>query len=126
MATPSLPTLVLVEVRDSHVSVSYADAFAKPVDPKNVDPKNEEKQSDTGQVQRVDLPEESARRLIEEANRTTKAFCRSARNRLLFTGGRDLGVSLDDTAPVCPVASTDNLVNELRAALGCPQERKDA
>jgi len=123
MATPSLPSLVLVEVRDSHVPVSYADAFAKPVDPKN-----EETQSDTGQVQRVNLPEESARRLIKEANRITKAFCRSARNRLLFTGGRDLGASLDplDTAPVRPVDSVDDLVKELRTALECPQEKKDA
>jgi len=122
MATPSLPSLVLVEVRDSHVSVSYADAFAKPVDPKN-----EEKQSDTGQVQRVDLPEESARRLIKEANRITKAFCRSASNRLLFTGGRDLGISLDklDTAPVHPVDSVDELTKELRTALECLQETKD-
>lgn len=123
MATPSLPSLVLVEVRDSHVPVSYADAFAKPVDPKN-----EEKQSDTGQVQHVDLPEESVLRLIKEANRITKAFCRSARNRLLFTGGRNLGVSLDrlDTAPVRPVESVDDLVKELRTAMECPQEKKDA
>lgn len=123
MATPSLPSLVLVEVRDSHVPVSYADAFAKPVDPKN-----EETQSDTGQVQHVDLPEESARRMIKESNRITKAFCRSARNRLLFTGGRDLGVSLVHlkTAPVCPVDSVGDLAKELKTALGCPQENKDA
>jgi CRISPR system Cascade subunit CasC len=117
MATPSLPSLVLVEVRDSHVPVSYADAFAKPVDPKN-----EETQSDTGQVQRVDLPEESARRLIKEANRITKAFCRSARNRLLFTGGRDLGASLDG---LDAVNSVDDLVKKLRTALEPLQEKKD-
>ncbi|HBA55970.1 MAG TPA: hypothetical protein DCZ04_16360, partial [Syntrophorhabdus aromaticivorans] len=81
MATPSLPTLVLVEVRDSHVSVSYADAFAKPVDPKN-----DEKQSDTGQVQHMDLRIESAKRLIQEANRITRVFNRGAKARLLFTG----------------------------------------
>jgi len=123
MATASLPALVLVEVRHSHVPVSYADAFAKPVDPKN-----DEEQSDTGQVQHVDLPEESARRLIKEANRITKAFCRGAVSRLLFTGGRKIGESLDqlDSAPVCPVDSIDALVAELRTTLGCPQERKDA
>jgi len=124
MATPSLPSLVLVEVRDSHVPVSYADAFAKPVDPKN-----EETQSDTGQVQRVDLPEESARRLIKEANRITKAFRRSARNQLLFTGGRDLGVFLEQlnaTTTVRPIDSIDDLVKELVTALGCPQEKRDA
>lgn len=123
MATPSLPSLVLVEVRDSHVPVSYADAFAKPVDPKN-----QEKLSDTGQVQRVDLPEESARRLIKEANRITKAFCRSARCRLLFTGGRELGVSLDrlDSAPVYPAANVDDLIEILRTALECQQEENDA
>ncbi|MEW6533423.1 MAG: type I-E CRISPR-associated protein Cas7/Cse4/CasC [Thermodesulfobacteriota bacterium] len=123
MATPSLPSLVLVEVRDSHVPVSYADAFAKPVDPKN-----EETLSDSGQVQRVGLPEESARCLIKEANRITRAFCRSARNRLLFTGGRDLGVSLDrlDSAPGCEVETVDDLVEVLRADLESAQEEKDA
>jgi len=119
MATPSVPALVLVEVRNSHVPVSYADAFAKPVDPKN-----EEKMSDSGQLQRVDLPEESARRLIKEANRITKAFCREATQRLLFTGGRDLGVSLDPL--VSSVDTVNNLVEELRKALECPQENKDA
>jgi hypothetical protein len=122
MATPSLPTLVLVEVRNSHVPVSYADAFAKPVDPKN-----EEKETDTGQVQRVDLPEESARRLVREANRITKAFCRDATHRLLFTGGRELGVSLDaDTGPVSGIETVNNLVEDLKKALGGPQEGKDA
>jgi CRISPR system Cascade subunit CasC len=123
MATPSLPTLVLVEVRDSHVPVSYADAFAKPVDPKN-----EEVQSDTGQVQHVDLPMESARRLVAEANRITKAFCRSAVNRLLFTGGRDIGTSLVklDFAPVRSVDTVQALIAELRTVLGSPQEKKDA
>jgi len=123
MATPSLPTLVLVELRDSHVPVSYADAFAKPVDPKN-----EEEQSDTGQVQHVDLPMESARRLVGEANRITKALCRSAVNRLLFTGGRNIGASLNklDFAPVCSVETVQALIAELRTLLGCPQERKDA
>lgn len=122
MATPSLPALVLVEVRDSHVPVSYADAFAKPVDPKN-----DEKQSDTGQVQHVDLPIESAKRLVEEANRIAKAFGRGAVNRLFFTGGRDIKVSLDQSglASVCPVDSVDILVAELRTALGCPRENKD-
>ncbi|MEW6669264.1 MAG: type I-E CRISPR-associated protein Cas7/Cse4/CasC [Thermodesulfobacteriota bacterium] len=123
MSTPSLPTLVLVELRYSHVPVSYADAFAKPVDPKN-----EEEQSDTGQVQHVDMPMESARRLVVEANRITKAFCRSAVNRLLFTGGRDIGASLDklDTAPVRSVDTVQDLVAELRTVLGCPKEKRDA
>ncbi len=122
MATPSLPTLVLVEIRNSHVPVSYADAFAKPVDPKN-----EEKQSDTGQVQRVDLPEESARRLIREANRITKAFCRGATHRLLFTGGRELRASLDgESAPVVPIETVNDLVAKLKTALESPQEGKDA
>lgn len=118
MATPSLPTLVLVEIRDSHVPVSYADAFAKPVDV----------QSDTGQIQHVALPEKSARCLIMEANRITKAFCRSAVSRLLFTGDRKIGASLDelDSAPVCSVDTTQALVAELRTVLGCPQEKKDA
>jgi len=123
MATPSLPALVLVEVRDSHVPVSYADAFAKPVDPKN-----DEEQSDTGQVQHVDLPIESAKRLVEEANRITRAFSRGAVNRLFFTGGRDIKVSLDQSclAPVCPVDSIGALVAKLRTVLGCPQEKKNA
>lgn len=122
MATPTLPTLVLVEIRDSHVPVSYADAFAKPVDSKN-----EEKQSDTGQIQHVDLPAESARRLILEANRITKAFCRGAINRLLFTGGRDISASLDDfkSAPVSLVDSVETLVTELMKVLVCPQEKKN-
>ena len=122
MATPSLPSLVLVEVRDSHVPVSYADAFAKPVDPKN-----EERQSDTGQVQHVDLPEESARRLIKEANRITKAFCRSAKNRLLFTGGRDFGVSLENlaTAKFQEVDTVEDLVQKLITTLECRQEKKN-
>jgi hypothetical protein len=139
MATPSLPTLVLVEVRDSHVPVSYADAFAKPVDPKN-----EEKQSDTGQVLRVDLPKESAKRLIREANRITKAFKRTATARLLFTGGTSIDENLDgkntktetDTketikeiereessnVPFTPIVDVDELVKKLREAL----EFKDA
>jgi CRISPR system Cascade subunit CasC len=122
MATPSLPTLVLVEVRDSHVPVSYADAFAKPVDPKN-----EETQSDTGQVQRVDLRIESAKRLIQEANRTTKAFCRKARKRLVFTGGQDVGALLENgaEAPAVEVESVCKLVEELRTALECPKEKQD-
>lgn len=123
MATPSLPALVLVEVRDSHVPVSYADAFAMPIDPKN-----QESLSDTGQVQHVDLPIESAKRLIQEANRITKAFCRGAVSHLLFTGGREIGVSLDklDSAPVRPVDTVQELVTELRGVLGCPQDKKYA
>jgi CRISPR system Cascade subunit CasC len=125
MATPSLPTLVLVEIHDSHVPVSYSDAFATPVDPKN---DCEEKQPDTGQVLRVDLPEESARRLIREANRITKAFCREATVRLLFTGGRHLGVPLDPLEKDRDflVDTVNDLVEKLKAALECPQERKDA
>jgi CRISPR system Cascade subunit CasC len=122
MATPSLPTIVLVEVRESRVPVSYADAFAKPVDPKN-----EETQSDTGQVKRVDLRTESARRLIQEANRVTRAFNRQAKARLFFTGGQDVGVVLENAegAPATPVESVDKLVMELRTALACPKEKKD-
>ena len=78
MASASLPTLVLVEVRDSHVPVSYVDAFAKPVDPRN-----EERQSETGQILHVDLRLESAKRLIREANRITATFSRDAKARLL-------------------------------------------
>jgi len=123
MATPSLPAVVLVEVRDSHVPVSYADAFAKPVDPKN-----EEKLLDNGQIQHMDLPVESATRLIQEANRITKAFCRGAVNRLLFTGERKVDASLDtlDSAPVCSVDNIQDLILKLRTVLGCPQEKKDA
>ncbi|HRJ34276.1 MAG TPA: type I-E CRISPR-associated protein Cas7/Cse4/CasC [Fimbriimonadaceae bacterium] len=112
MATPSLPTLVLVEVRDSHVPVSYVNAFAKPVDPKN-----EETQNDQGQIQRVDLTQESAKRMIEEANRINKAFSRKATS-FVFAGGNELDVSLEggDT-----VVSVDDLVAGLRRALGCPQ-----
>jgi CT1975-like protein len=141
MATPSLPSIVLVEVRDSHVPVSYADAFAKPVDPKN-----EEKLSETGQVQRVDLPKESAKRLILDANRITKAFNRTAKARLLFSGGADIGVGLNgkdtkannetvaastDNATNCgeipftPVDDVEALVHELRTVLECPKEQKD-
>lgn len=122
MATPSLPSLVLVEIRDNNVPVSYVDAFAKPVDPKN-----EETLSKTGQVQHVGLADESARRLIKEANRITKAFCRIARNRLLFTGGHDFGVSLDcpDIAPFHSVDSTDDLVRELTTSLESWLEEKD-
>lgn len=123
MATPTLPTLVLVEIRDTHVPVSYIDAFAKPVDPKN-----EETQSETGQVQRMGLPMESARRLINEANRITKAFGRKAKERLVFTGGRDLGVSLDrlDTSPALRIDNIDDLIRKLRTALESEQEGKDA
>lgn len=123
MATPSLPALVLVEVRDSHVPVSYADAFAKPVDPKN-----EEALSVTGQIQHVDLPIESVKRLIKEANRITKAFSRSAINRLLFTGGRKLDDSLEklDSAPVCPVDNVQDLISKIKTVLECPKDKKDA
>jgi len=139
MATPSLPTLVLVEVRDSHVSVSYADAFAKPVDPRN-----EEGLSDTGQVQHMDLRIESAKRLIEEANRITRVFNRGASARLLFTGDTDIGVTLNgmDTkannakikegvsnsedspeVPFTPIKDLEELVRALREHLGCPLEK---
>lgn len=112
MATPTLPTLVLVELRDSHVPVSYANAFAKPVDPKN-----EEMQSDTGQVQHIDLPKESARRLIGEANRVTKAFNRTAKARLLFTSD-DIGASLDgQDAPFTHVNTVCDLEKMLREEL---------
>ncbi len=124
MATPSLPTLVLVEIRDSHAPVSYADAFVKPVDPKN-----EEEQSDTGQVRHVDLRIESAKRLIQEANRTTKAFSRKAVNKLLFTGGMDKDINPSSNelmAPVCSIDTVDSLEIQLRTALGCPLEKKDA
>ncbi|WP_028894220.1 type I-E CRISPR-associated protein Cas7/Cse4/CasC [Syntrophorhabdus aromaticivorans] len=139
MATPSLPTLVLVEVRDSHVSVSYADAFAKPVDPKN-----DEKQSDTGQVQHMDLRIESAKRLIQEANRITRVFNRGAKARLLFTGDTDIGITLNgmDTkannvkikegiantesspeVPFTPIKDMEELERTLRKHLGCPLEK---
>lgn len=140
MATPSLPTLLLVEIRDSHVPVSYADAFVNPVDPRN-----EETQSDTGQVQRVHLPKESAKRLIHEANRTTKAFNRKARARLLFTAGADIGACLEgqevtdesaavpesqqdsiDKVPYTKVDTVCELEKKLRTVLGCPKEKKDA
>ncbi len=127
MATPSLPTLVLVEMRDNHVPVSYADAFAKPVDPKN-----EEKQMDNGQIERVDLPKESARRLIVEANRITKAFTRTAMKRLRFAGGLDLLKVLLEMASGDPddvnkdVTSIDDLLSELRNTLGCPKEKTNA
>jgi CRISPR system Cascade subunit CasC len=131
MATPSLPTLVLIEVRSSHVPVSYADAFAKPVDPRN-----EEKQSDTGQIERVDLPKESARRMIRQVNQITKAFNRKAMVRLLFTAGADIGASLQgqktepntesvlegkqdsiDKGPYTAVNDVCELVKALRSAL---------
>jgi hypothetical protein len=142
MATPSLPTLVLVEVRDSHVPVSYADAFAKPVDPKN-----EEEQSDTGQVRHVDLRIESAKRLVREADRITRTFNRGANARLLFTGDTDIGVSLNGSntktnngegqesvansegcpkAPFTLVKDLEELVSTLKEHLGCPSEKKDA
>lgn len=89
MASPTLPTLVLIELRSNHTPVSYVNAFLNPVDPKN-----EEKLLDTGQICRIDLAQESARRLIEEANRITKAFNRKAKSRLLFTGGIELNTTL--------------------------------
>lgn len=126
MATPSLPTLVLVEVRDDHVPVSYADAFAKPVDPRN-----EEKQADNGQIERVDLPRESARRLIQEANRITKAFSRTARKRLCFCGGHELREALekaktDDEQVNEDVPNIDDLLSKLSDALGCSKDKSDA
>ncbi len=142
MATPSLPTLALVELRDSHVPVSYVDAFAKPVDPKN-----EEKPSETGQVQHVDLRIESAKRLIEEANRITRTFNREANARLLFTGDTDIGVTLNERdtktnngkargnvansedcpeVPFTPVKDLNELVRILRDHLGYPSEKTNA
>lgn len=113
MATPSLPTLVLVEVRDEHVAVSYADAFAKPIDVRA-----EETLDDQNRPIRVDLPKESARRLLREANRITKAFNRKARARYVFTGGYDLGVTLDDEAvPAETVETLDALLAKVKAAL---------
>jgi hypothetical protein len=122
MASPTLPTLILVEVRNSHIPVCYVDAFAKPVDPKN-----EESLSDTGQVQHVDLAIESAKRLIQEANRITKAFSRTAVSQLLFTGEKQIGKPLEGikTAPDCSVTTVCDLVIKLRDALGCPVEKKD-
>lgn len=114
MATPSLPTLVVVELRDSHVPVSYANAFAKPVDPKN-----EECQNEQGQIERGDLTHESAKRLIEEANRINRAFSRNATKSLVFTCGHDLNATLVSGTPV---DSVDDLIKELRASLGCPQD----
>jgi hypothetical protein len=118
------------------VPVSYADAFAKPVDPKN-----EEKQSDTGQVQRVDLRIESAKRLIDEANRITQRFDRTAMARILFTGGNDIGTNLEGqntkdygkgsaeakndaiaVVPFTPVDHVDELVQALKSVLGFPRE----
>jgi CRISPR system Cascade subunit CasC len=133
MATPSLPTLILVEIRDSHVAVGYADAFARPVDPKN-----EEQQADTGQIQRVDVRIESANRLIDEANRITDAFRRTAKARLLFKGGKseikDLEVrprSKQDNkpkdtlqAPANVVPDIDMLIAQLKQTI-CPEEKKD-
>lgn len=89
MASPTLPTLVLIELRSDHTPVSYVNAFLNPVDPKN-----EEKLLDTGQISRIDLVQKSAQRLIEEANRITKAFNRKAKSRLLFTGGIELNTTL--------------------------------
>lgn len=141
MATPSLPSLVLVEARDSHVPVSYADAFAKPIDPKN-----EEILSDTGHVQRMDLPRESANRLIQEANRITKAFNRTARDRLIFTGGADIESVLEglntklcsnrisdgidnsnpcENIPFTPVEDVKELLDKLQMILGFLQEKKN-
>jgi len=119
MATPSLPTLVLVEVRDSHVPVSYADAFARPVDPKN-----DERQRENGQIERVDLRIESAKRLIEEANQITATFNRAAKQRLLFTRGATVGTDLagQDDAPVAVVNNVDALLNQLRTAMLCPEQ----
>ena len=140
MASPSLPTLVLVEVRDSHVPVSYVDAFARPVDPRN-----EEQQSDTGQVLHVDLRLESAERLIREANRITKDFRRDAKARLLFTGGLDIETPLKgentnspsdksdktgkhfvEKVPFTPIDDVYGLLTELRKVLGCPPEKGNA
>lgn len=116
MASPSLPTLVLVEVRDSHVAVSYADAFAKPVDPKN-----EETQNDQGQIERVDLSKESAKRLLEEANRITRAFSRDARARYVFTGGQDVGAALENgSVPAEAVDSVDDLITNVRTTIDPP------
>ncbi len=115
MATPSLPTLVLVEVRDSHVAVSYADAFAQPVDPKG-----EEKLDDQGRSIRTDLPKESAKRLLGEANRITKAFSRNASARYVFTGGQDLGTTLENgKVPAEVVEDIDILLAKVRESV-CP------
>ncbi len=120
MATPSLPTLVLVEIRDSHVAVSYADAFAKPVEPKN-----EETQNEQGQIERLDLKERSARLLIGEAKRISTAFPSRDKGlqRYLFTGRTngngevtDFGAGVGFT----PVKTDDELIAEVRKALGCP------
>lgn len=145
MATPSLPSLVLVEVRDSHVAVSYADAFAKPVDPKN-----KEEQSDTGQIQRVDLRIESANRLLQEAERIRKAFKLDARTRLLFPGGFDIdsetgllqsvyeaknnaaekrGTALkekESAAKFTKVSDVDELIDKVKDALGCAEAKTNA
>ena len=114
--------MVLVEVRDNHVPVSYADAFARPVDPRN-----EEAQKDNGQIERVDLPKESAKRLIAEANRITTAFSRAAKQRLLFTGGLCVGTELAalENAPVTVVVNVDALVADLRTAMQCPEQKSD-
>ncbi|GMV90131.1 MAG: type I-E CRISPR-associated protein Cas7/Cse4/CasC [Chthonomonas sp.] len=116
MATPSLPTLVVVEVREEHVAVSYADAFAKPVDAKG-----EEKLDEKGRPIRTDLPKESAKRLIEEANRITKAFSRRAKARFVFTAGHDLGASLEtETVPAETVDRLDDLIAKVKTTLDCP------
>ncbi len=116
MATPSLPTLVVVEVREEHVAVSYTNAFAKPVDAKG-----EEKMDEHGRPIHMDLPKESAKRLIEEANRITKAFSRKAKARLVFTAGHNFGAVLEtETVPAETVGSLDELIAKLKGAMDCP------
>jgi len=138
MATPTLPTLVLVEVRNTHVPVSYVNAFAKPVDPKN-----EETQKDNGQIERCDLPMESAKRLLLEASRIAKAFkSRGDASRYVYMGGNNLPHGIEDSEdkkngsnkpegnareikisgiPYTLVNDDETLIASVRARLSCPK-----
>ena len=91
-----LPSVVLVEVRPDNLPVSYANAFAKPVDPKRGE----------------GVIAESATRLVAEAGKLTAKFDLRTTDRFLLLADDDL-----PTGGIEAVASLDALLDRLEAVV---------
>jgi CRISPR system Cascade subunit CasC len=93
-AAHQCPSLVWVEVRDSNLPVSYANAFSNPVNPRAA----------------AGLEAESARALAEECEALTRMYGLESRRRLMLS--RDQHVSI---LGVKPSDSLGSLLDELEA-----------
>lgn len=90
-----LPSTILVEIRPTNLPVSYANAFAEPVNPKK------------GRG----LIADSQAALKSEAERLTSKYCLKATERLLFALDDDFAIE-----GVTPAGTIDDLLNRLEAA----------